>query len=85
MQIAPGVFVSRTDTDEWQPDHEVGGEAHILFEEGETVAGLWRTGDGVVTTSPVTIPARETILVLAGSVRVRVDDADPRPARQQGS
>jgi uncharacterized cupin superfamily protein len=68
------VYRSRTDTDEWEPDEEVGGSAHMLFDLGRTKAGLWRSDPeherGQVE---VPIPARETIVVLAGSVRVGVD------------
>jgi uncharacterized cupin superfamily protein len=71
-----GVYRSRTDTDDWDPDDEVGGAAHMLFDHGGTKAGLWRadaTNDR--RTVEVTIPARETILVLSGEVRVGVDGA----------
>jgi hypothetical protein len=41
--LGAGVYVSRIDTDEWEPDREVGGVAHILFEEGGSTVGLWRS------------------------------------------
>lgn len=69
-----GVYVSRTTTDAWEPDDEVGGSAHMLFDRGATKAGLWRTGPAAGGgPTEVEIPARETILVLEGSVRVSVD------------
>jgi hypothetical protein len=41
-----GVYRSRTTTDAWEPDDEVGGSAHTLFDDGATKAGLWRAGPG---------------------------------------
>ena len=78
-----GVYVSRTTTDVWEPDDEVGGSAHMLFDHGATKAGLWRALP-IPAGEPATvkIPARETILVLEGSVRVtldRVETYDLRP------
>jgi uncharacterized cupin superfamily protein len=70
----PGVYLSRIDTDRWEPDADVGGVAHILFEEGTSTFGLWRS-DPAHPSLPgeVEIPARETIVVLQGSVRVGLD------------
>lgn len=74
MSDLPGVFVSRIDTDRWEPDTEVGGSAHILFTEGNTTAGLWRSDpDHPSIPGEVELPARETIVVLQGSVRVGLD------------
>lgn len=69
-----GVYRSTTTTDAWTADDEVGGMAHLLFELDTTTAGLWRAGPDL-TDQPVevTIPARETILVLEGNVRVTID------------
>jgi len=70
----PGVYVSRIDTDRWQPDEDVGGAVHILFEEGLSTVGLWRSDpDHPPLPGEVEIPARETIVVLEGSVRVGID------------
>ena len=73
-EVSDGVYLSRTDTDEWEPDDEVGGGAHMLFDHGATKAGLWRAERsnerGAVE---VEIPARETIVVLEGAVRVGLD------------
>lgn len=69
-----GVFRSRIDTQDWEPDDEVGGQAHMLFDLGPTKAGLWRSGpDSPSRPTEVPIPSRETIVVLEGSVRVGVD------------
>jgi uncharacterized cupin superfamily protein len=73
-EVSSGVYLSSTDTDEWEPDDEVGGVAHMLFDHGATKAGLWRA-ERSNERGPVEveIPARETIVVLEGSVRVGVD------------
>ncbi len=70
------VYRSRIDTEDWEADDEVGGQAHMLFDLGPTKAGLWRAGPGgPPDPSEVPIPSRETIVVLEGSVRVGVDGA----------
>ena len=77
-----GVYLSRTETRGWDADDDVGGWAHMLFDHDRDKAGLWKAepGDrrGAVT---VEIPARETILVLEGSVRVTIDDGEPYDLR----
>ncbi len=74
-QISEGVHITRTDTEEWQPDDEVGGSAHILLQEGSTIVGLWKTEPGVPTeVTNVELPARETVLILEGSVHIGIDD-----------
>jgi uncharacterized cupin superfamily protein len=75
-----GIYVSRVDPGDWKPDLDIGGQAHMLFEEpdGSTV-GLWRS-DPAEPSGPadaVEIPLRETILVLQGSVRIGIDDREP--------
>lgn len=72
------VYLSPAGTRVWEADEEVGGSAHMLFDHDRTKAGLWRAkpGDqrGLVE---VEIPARETILVLEGAVRVAIDRGEP--------
>ena len=69
-----GVYLSRIDTDRWEPDDEVGGSAHILFDDGRSTVGLWRSDPASAPRSvEVEIPARETIVVLEGTVRVGID------------
>lgn len=77
-EVSTGVYLSRADTEEWEPDDEVGGSAHLLFDHGASKAGLWRaeTHD-VRETAAVEIPARETIVVLEGTVRVGLDGGEP--------
>ncbi len=77
---ADGVYVSRIDTADWVKDQDVGGSAHLLFEEADgSTVGLWRAdADDPPGPAPdVEIPLRETILVLEGSVRVGVDGRPP--------
>ncbi|MGH2635804.1 MAG: cupin domain-containing protein [Actinomycetota bacterium] len=82
VDVGGGVYVSRTDTQEWEPDDEVGGSAHMLFDLGATKAGLWRAeGDERGDPVDVEIPARETIVVLEGAVRVGVD-GEPHDLRE---
>jgi uncharacterized cupin superfamily protein len=72
--LGGGVHVTRTDSESWEPDDEVGGQVHMLFEDGDTAAGLWQPGDRYVTAENV-LPARETIVVLQGTVRIEIDGA----------
>ncbi len=76
------VYLSRREARVWERDDDVGGSAHMLFDHGATKAGLWRSDPrdlrGLVE---VEIPARETILVLEGSVRVAVDRGETHELR----
>ncbi|HEY7195616.1 MAG TPA: cupin domain-containing protein [Gaiellaceae bacterium] len=68
--LGGGVYVSRVDSDDFEPDEEAGGFSHMLFEGG----GLWRPDPD--TTGPyadLELPARETIVVLEGSVKVEIE------------
>ena len=76
------VYVSRSTTRDWQPDDDVGGSAHMLFDLGETKAGLWRAEpDAPRGLVEVEIPARETILVVQGGVRVTIDRGETHDLR----
>jgi len=71
--LGGGVYVSRVDSDAFEPDDEAGGLVHMLFEDGETMAGLWRPDPA--QTGPyadLELTARETIVVLAGTVRIEI-------------
>lgn len=74
--LGGGVFVSRVDSDEFEveADEEVGGFTHTLFDDGASSAGLWKPGSDVGD-FPKTgaLPARETIVVLVGSVRIEIE------------
>lgn len=82
METSGGVYLSRANARDWKTDLDVGGSNHMLFDHGATMAGLWRadpqTSGGSVE---VEIPARETILVLEGSVRVTIDGGEPQDLR----
>ena len=87
--IGHGIYLSRIDTEEWEPDDEVGGAAHMLFDESDvSKVGLWRADEGGPRgpSDPVGLPARETIVVLEGAVRVgRRRNHRPRPrSRRHG-
>lgn len=72
--VVEGVYRSRIGTSDWEPDEDIGGLAHMLFDHGDTKAGLWKASPnddrGMVE---VEIPARETLLILEGDVRVTID------------
>ncbi len=67
-----GIYVSRIDADEWEPDDDVGGSVHMLFEDGATMGGLWKNDPDAGTAEGHELPARETIVVLQGSVRIEI-------------
>jgi len=72
--LGSGVYVSRVDSDEFEPDDEVGGFTHYLFEEVDAAAGLWKPEPGVSRYADHVLPARETIVVLEGSVQVEIEN-----------
>jgi uncharacterized cupin superfamily protein len=73
--LGGGVYVTRVDADEWEHDEENDGLVHMLFDDGTTAGGLWKpspeTGPEV---AGLGLPARETIVVLQGSVRIEIAD-----------
>jgi len=71
MEVHPGVYVSSTTTDDWEPDPEVGGEMHVLVQVEDGFAGMSRYRrpvDGAVWT----LPERETLVILEGSARIEI-------------
>jgi len=77
MEVHPGVFVSNTATDDWQPDPEVGGGAdeHVLFDAGDMRAGLTRfTAEADPDPLVWELPQTEVLLVLEGEARIEVED-----------
>lgn len=73
--LGGGIYVSRVDSDEFEPDDEAGGFAHMLFEDGEAMAGLWKPDPAASGAyEGLVLPARETIVVLAGSVRIEIEN-----------
>jgi uncharacterized cupin superfamily protein len=74
MRPHPGVFVTRTSTDEWEPDPEVpGSQMHQLVHADGVQAGLSRFTD-VDGPVPWTPEQREVALILEGSVRIEIED-----------
>jgi len=72
MQPAPGVFVTSSNTDEWEADPEVpGSQMHALVHADGVEAGLSRFTevDGPVTWTP---EQREVAIILEGSVRIEL-------------
>ena len=76
MEVAPGVFVTATSTDEWQPHADPAGELHVLCRGVGLNAGLWRSVPGTTPQQlpPWTAPSREAKIVLAGTARVEIKD-----------
>ena len=71
--LGGGVFVSRVDSEEFEADEEIGGFTHTLVDDGAVSAGLWKPGSDVGDWPKTgVLPARETIVVLAGSVRIEI-------------
>ena len=73
--LGGGVYASRVDSDGFEADEEIGGFTHMLFDDGSASVGLWKPGSDVGD-FPKTgaLPARETIVVLVGSVRIEIED-----------
>lgn len=70
MELHPGVFVTKTSTDEWQSDPELpGSQMHELVHADGLWSGFTRyiEVDGPVTWTP---EQREIALILEGSVRI---------------
>ncbi len=80
--LGTAVYRSRTDPPAWEPDLDIGGWAHMLFDHDQTKAGLWKAEPGGPAGQvEARIPARETILVLEGSVCVAIDRGEPHDLR----
>ena len=70
MEIRPGLFVSKVDTEIWQPDTEVPGtDMHELVHHGKVWAGMTRV-TGVSEPATWTPEQREVFLIIEGSVRI---------------
>ena len=73
MEPHPGVFVSRTSTDDWKLDPEVpGSQMHELVHGDGVWAGFTRftNVEGPVSWTP---EQREVALILEGSVRIEIE------------
>ena len=74
MEIKPGMFVSRVDTADWEPDPDVPGSLmHELVHDGPVWAGMTRIEDAPepATWTP---EQREVLVILEGGVRIEFDD-----------
>src|SRR4249919_1537902 len=71
--LGGGIHVSRIDSEDWEPDDDVGGSTHMLFEDGETAGGLWKLEPDSRGPQAHELPARETIVVLEGAVRIEIE------------
>jgi uncharacterized cupin superfamily protein len=71
-EVHPGVFVSNVRPDVWEPDPEVGGEWHVLYDGDDSYVGMTRyeTDPGRIDWTP---PVRESIVVLEGTARIEID------------
>lgn len=77
MEVHPGVFVSNIETEEWQADPEIGGDAeeHVLFDTGAMRAGLSRFKKDADRRPTVwALPATQVLLVLEGEARIEIED-----------
>jgi uncharacterized cupin superfamily protein len=72
-----GVAVSHLDTTEWEHDDETGGLVHMLRANETVEIGLWQPGPVADVMFEVELGADETLLVLAGTGRLEVDDTAP--------
>lgn len=70
--LGGGVYLTRTDREVWEHDPENGGLLHLLYEEGDQAAGLWKPAPEQTSAEGLVLPARETIVVLEGTVRIEV-------------
>ena len=74
MELLPGMFVARGDTDDWEDDPDVPGSSmHELVHDGRTWAGMSRITDAPEPTT-WTPEQREVAVVLEGSVRIEFED-----------
>jgi uncharacterized cupin superfamily protein len=75
MEVEPGVFVTATSTDEWQPIADPAGEIHVLCSGVGLQAGLWRSVPGMTPQQlQWTAPRREVKIVLEGTSRIEIND-----------
>lgn len=72
--LGGGVHGSRVDSDGFEPDEETGGFVQMLFEDGDAMGGLWKPDPAVTEYADHVLPARETIVVVTGSVRIEVEN-----------
>jgi uncharacterized cupin superfamily protein len=76
-----GVSISHIDASEWEHDDETGGLVHMLRITDTVQIGLWKPGPMADTPIEVELEADETLLVLGGTGRLRIDGAAPHELR----
>jgi uncharacterized cupin superfamily protein len=69
--------VSDLETDAWEYDEETGGLVYMIRSDDTIQVGLWKPGVTAHRTIEVNLQADETLLVLAGTGRLHVDDDAP--------
>ena len=72
--LGGGVHVGNVENSEWEKDAEVGGLVQVLFEDGASTGGLWAAGPDPHVAAGHVLPARETIVILEGTVRIEIQD-----------
>jgi uncharacterized protein len=72
--LGGGVHVGNVDNSEWEKDDEVGGLVQVLFEDDASAGGLWAAGPDPHVAKDHVLPARETIVILEGRVRIEIQD-----------
>jgi uncharacterized cupin superfamily protein len=73
-----GLYVSTVNADvDWQADEETGGLVHMIRSDDSVQVGLWKPGPVAGTSIEFRLEADETLLVLTGSGRLRVDGGSP--------
>jgi uncharacterized cupin superfamily protein len=71
-QVADGVFVSHVDAEDYQPEPEVGGLMHVLREDKDMQAGLWRVPEDHEPV-PFELRCEEALLVLEGEIEIAIE------------
>jgi hypothetical protein len=74
VEIAPGIFVSKLSTDDWDVDEEVGGMTHTLVAQPDGFAGLSHFAEGAGDPGEWTVPVRQVLLVLEGKATIEIED-----------
>jgi uncharacterized cupin superfamily protein len=77
LEETPGPFITHVDTDEgWEHDEETGGSV-LMVRNGSVAVGLWRPKGGIEHVVEYDLEADETLIVIAGTGELRVDNGLP--------
>jgi uncharacterized protein len=71
--LGGGIHVGNVDDGDWEKDEDVGGLVQVLFEDDGSTGGLWAMGPNPQHAEGHVLPARETIVILAGTVRIDIE------------